>query len=130
MYITLGELKIALGENEKAFSAIISDDEFAEIITNRDSFIDEFIGGTVALPFSTVPKLIIYISTKLCVYDVFAENAPDDVSEVVKDGKIEAMRLLDKIVAKKIPLGSQVDDDGDNVNVLYSVDNQVFTSNL
>ena len=130
MYITLAELKKALGQKESIFTSVMDDSEFTTIITNRDSFIDEYIGGSVSLPFDPTPKIISNISTSLCVYDVYAENANQDVPEVIKDGKGYAMKLLDKILAKKIPLGSQVDADGDNVNFRYQVDDQFFTEKM
>lgn len=130
MYITLAELKKALGQKESIFTSVMDDPELTTLITNRDSFIDEYIGGSVSLPFDPVPKIIIHISTKLCVYDVYAENANQDVPDVIKDGKSDAMKLLDKILARNIPLGSQVDAEGDNVNFRYQADDQFFTEKM
>ena len=115
-YITLAELKKALGQKETIFTSIMSDEELTAIIIEREKFIDEYIGPSVKLPFEedSIPKMIKYICTNLCVYDIYAENANTDVPEVVKDDKKEAMTLLDKILNKKIPLGSQGDDTEDD----------------
>lgn len=131
-YITLADLKKALGQKETIFTAVMDDPELTAIITNRDSFIDEYIGGSVSLPFDPVPKIIIYISTKLCVYDVYDGNANQDVPEVVKDGKKEAMTLLDKILNKKLPLGSQGDDtENDGLNdIKFDVKSQFLKYDL
>jgi len=130
MYITLNELKKALGQNLTAIQQVLDDNDLIEIITNLTSFIDDCIKAVVVLPLENPPQIIKRICQGLAVYDVHKLIAWDDVSEVIQKEYSSVLKLLDKIQKRVILLGNQTNDDGEDVNLQYKVDNQYFTHKM
>jgi len=83
-YTTVDNVKARLGQYESLITNGMQDTEVAAFITEAEDIVDGYIAAEVALPFTSVPKLISAITTDIAVRNLWAQKQAKQLPEHVK----------------------------------------------
>lgn len=100
----------------------------AEMIDQADREIDAYVGVVESVPMDPPPALLVNISTKLAVHNLYLRRAGIDEPETWQRETSRCMRMLEMISTGKIALGAQDGAvvDPDTSEILVSTSTRIF----
>lgn len=78
----------------------VDDDKVTRAVANADAEIDSYCGTKYAVPFSTVPAIILTVSVDIAIYNLYArrKGAPESIKERYNN-RIAFLRNVSKGIA-------------------------------
>jgi len=110
-YITEANLELELGNNATTLLNGLESTDISNIIDTQSQVIDNYCRTVKTVPFEAdaIPAIVAELTMRLVKYKIYSRFQTKDIPEHIKNDYQEAFKILEKIQAGKIEVGSQED---------------------
>jgi phage gp36-like protein len=110
-YITEANLELELGNNADTLLAGLESADITNIIDTQSQVIDNYCRTVKTVPFDAeaIPAIVSELTMRLVKYKIYSRFQTKDIPEHIKSDYQDAFKILEKIQAGKIEIGTQAD---------------------